>query len=205
MGHSSLLGLEHAAVEPDGRDIAALGPGDNSDSGSDRVGLDDENTDDPVERHPAQRGVDVPGAGSRDIGVDRIFTPGGAVDDTDDADDADDAGDTNRADPSGGMPDEEDPDLAFIDSAAVGDPVEEEEQEDEGGGLGDEGDNIPGAHVTPLPIPPGRNPAPDVPENPGLPGDGDGEDLPADDDPDNPDAPSHRPGRASGGGGMVRS
>lgn len=40
MGHSSLLGAESAALEPAGRDTASLGPGDNSDSGSDVAGLD---------------------------------------------------------------------------------------------------------------------------------------------------------------------
>lgn len=40
MGHSSLLGTESAELEPEGRDVAALGPGDNSDSGSDVAGLD---------------------------------------------------------------------------------------------------------------------------------------------------------------------
>jgi hypothetical protein len=40
MGHSSLLGTEPAAVEPEGRGIAALGPGDSSDSGSDVAGLE---------------------------------------------------------------------------------------------------------------------------------------------------------------------
>ncbi len=115
MGHSSLLGLEKAAIEPEGRDIAALGPSDNSDSGSDRMGLEDMDTDDPVERHPAQRGVDMPGAGARDIGVDRIFTPGRSVDDSE---------------PGGRQRDDEDPDLAFIDGAAAGDPLDEEDPED---------------------------------------------------------------------------
>jgi hypothetical protein len=125
MGHSSLLGLEHAAIEPEGRDIAALGPGDNSDSGSDRVGLEDLDTDDPVERHPAQRGVDVPGAGARDIGVDRIFTPGDAADEAD------------RGDP---LREDEDPDLALIDSATTGDATDEEDGEDpDGKGQGNSG------------------------------------------------------------------
>jgi len=39
MGHSSLLGTESAELEPEGRDVAALGPGDNSDSGSDVAGV----------------------------------------------------------------------------------------------------------------------------------------------------------------------
>lgn len=40
MGHSSLLGTESAELEPEGRDVAALGPGDTSDSGSDVAGLE---------------------------------------------------------------------------------------------------------------------------------------------------------------------
>lgn len=40
MGRSSLLGAETAALEPAGRDTASLGPGDNSDSGSDVAGLE---------------------------------------------------------------------------------------------------------------------------------------------------------------------
>jgi hypothetical protein len=187
MGHSSLLGLEHAAIEPEGRDIAALGPGDNSDSGSDRMGLEDLDTDDPVERHPAQRGVDVPGAGARDIGVDRIFTPGGATDD---------------AQSSGRLRNDEDPDLTFIDSATAADATDEEDPEDEDGegqGLVDEGDNVPGAHAAPPRMPPGQNPAPDGPQNPGLPGDGDGgdgdDDVPVDDD---PDGGAGRPVRTAG-------
>jgi len=40
MGRSSLLGAEPAELQPGGRDIAALGPGDSSDSGSDVAGLE---------------------------------------------------------------------------------------------------------------------------------------------------------------------
>ena len=137
MGRSSLLGSEQAAMEPAGRDIAALGPGDNSDSGSDTVGLDDRDTDDPVERHPARRGGDAIDA--HDIGVDRIFTPGDTDDDVDE---------------SGTMRDDEDPDLAFVGSAVAGDPVDDEDAEDLDGnaatrGLGDEDDNIPASEATP--------------------------------------------------------
>ena len=175
MGHSSLLGLETAPLEPEGRDIAALGPGDNSDSGSDRMGLGGLDTDDPVERHPAQRGVDMAGAGARDIGVDRVFSPSGR--------------------------DDEDPDLAFIDGATAGEALDGEGPDDgedgedaddaddaDGEGAGnDEDDNVPGAQATPHRVPPGHNPAPDVPQTPGLPGlphDGDEAEPPVDDDPD---------------------
>lgn len=177
MGHSSLLGSEHAALEPAGRDTDALGPGDNSDSGSDRVGLEDEGTDDPVERHPAEPGVRFRSA--KDIGVDRIFTPGRNRD---------------EADASEKGYDDEDPDLAFIDSATSGDPADDEEIEDYG--PGQESGRVARAqtnqHRTPVP---GQNPAPDRPENPGLPGEDDDDDPPGDSEQD-PD--EHRPGRATG-------
>ena len=171
-------------MEPAGRDTAALGPGDNSDSGSDMAGLEGMDTDDPVERHPARRGGAARSA--RDIGVDRIFTPGRTDED-------------NDAGAGRMLRDDEDPDLAFVGSGVAGDPVEDEEAEDaddngERRGLGDEGDNIPGAHSTPHREPvPGPNPAPDRPGKPGLPGEGDDEDLPADDE---SEPAEKRPGRA---------
>jgi len=109
MGRSSLLGSEHAALEPARRDADALGPGDSSDSGSDRVGLDDESSSDVVGR-----------AGER-VARARISQ-----------------------------------------------------------------------HRTPVP---GPNPAPDKPDNPGLPGEGDDDELPGDSEQDHDD---HRPGRATG-------
>ncbi len=146
MGRSSLLGLESAATEPAGRETGALGPGDSSDSGSDRAGLEDIDSDDPVERHPARRGVDVRHAGTRDIGIDRVFSHG-----------PDDQG------AGGKLHDDEDPDLAFIDSAAAADLVEQgtpQDEDPEGRGLEGEGDNIPGAHETPPRTRPGQAPVP---------------------------------------------
>lgn len=180
MGRSSLLGSEQAAMEPAGRDIAALGPGDNSDSGSDTVGLDDRDTDDPVERHPAQRGAVARSA--RDIGVDHIFTPGRTADDADDDD-------------SALLSDDEDPDLAFVGNAVAGDPTEDEEAEDGDGerrSANDQGERIAGAQATPHRTPvPGQSPAPDRPENPDLPAEGDDEERPPD---DGPDSEQRRPG-----------
>jgi len=177
MGYSSLFGSEQAALEPAGRDTEALGPGDNSDSGSDRVGLEDEGTDDPVERYPAERGAGVLGA--KDIGVDRIFTPGSSGADADE-------GETGY---SG-----EDPDLAFIDSATADDPADDEDAEDDGSG--EEIGYVVRARTTQHRTPaPGQNPAPDRPENPGLPGEGDDDDLPGDSEQDSDD---HRPGRTTG-------
>ena len=120
MARSSLLGIEPAATEPAGRDKASLGPGDSSDSGSDMAGLegDDDGADPglPVDvalrddqAAPLPLGESLAAsegeAGVRDgadIGVDRIFTPGGEDADTlltaiDEAplseDDEDDGGD----------------------------------------------------------------------------------------------------------------
>jgi hypothetical protein len=140
MGRSSLLGFEHAVIERAGWYTAALGPGDNSDSGSDRMGLDDMDIDDPVERHSPRRGVYAGGGRSKDIGVDRVFEPGRSPDD---------------ADPANSLQDDEDPDIAFIDGAvAEGPPEDEDHDEDgEGRGQGDEGDNIPGGHATTRPMP----------------------------------------------------
>lgn len=94
MARSSLLGIDPAAAEPAGRDKAALGPGDSSDSGSDVAGLagDDDGADPglPVDvalrddqAAPLPLGESLPssegGTGVRDgadIGVDRVFTPG---------------------------------------------------------------------------------------------------------------------------------
>lgn len=99
MARSSLLGIEPAPTEPEGRDTASLGPSDSSDSGSDLMGLDG-NDDDadpglPVDvalrddqAAPLPLGESLPasegGTGVRDgadIGVDRVFS----VDAMDDA------------------------------------------------------------------------------------------------------------------------
>lgn len=92
MARSSLLGIEPAAATAPGRDAASLGPGDSSDSGSDRAGLDDDSDpnlpvdvalrDDqprPLPLGESTAAADDGDAGVRDgadIGVDRVFTPG---------------------------------------------------------------------------------------------------------------------------------
>lgn len=162
MGHSSLLGTDLAPPEPAGRDTATLGPGDSSDTGSDLMGIDESDQSDPgVPVDVALRddqphsllsedalggsASDAAGTGERraagsdgglreaaDIGVDRIFTPGAADDESLLSDDAD-------------------PELsALVDEAQAGDPLEDEEEEaggddeDDGeGDLGNEDDNIP--------------------------------------------------------------
>lgn len=137
MARSSIQGTSPAPAEPAGRDTASLGPGDSSDSGSDMMGIADSDGGDPGapadfdapdEQRPTLLSPDAlaspsdaagtgesrsagSDAGKRDgwdIGVDRVITPGGA----------DEASD------------EEDPDLAFIDSAEAGDPLSDEETDD---------------------------------------------------------------------------
>ena len=106
MGHSSLLGVDFAPVEPDGRDSFALGPGDTSDSGSDMAGIDELEEGDPTVPIDVALRDDIPhrllsaealtgasdaaGTGERrsagsdaglkegaDIGVDHVFSLGG--------------------------------------------------------------------------------------------------------------------------------
>ena len=70
MAHSSLIGIDRAALEPAGRDIATLGPSDSSDSGSDMSGIDEEGGNEPTEpvdvalRGDAHRGSVETGDGS---------------------------------------------------------------------------------------------------------------------------------------------
>jgi hypothetical protein len=93
MATSPLLGTQRAPAEAPGRDAASLGPGDNSDSGSDRVGLDDDSDpnvpvdvalrDDQAPALPlgestaATDGGDSGIRDGADIGVDRVFSPEG--------------------------------------------------------------------------------------------------------------------------------
>ena len=92
MARSSLLGIDTAAPVTPGRDTASLGPGDNSDSGSDLAGLDSDDDDaDPGlpvdvalrddQQAPLPLGESLPasdgGTGVRDgadIGVDHVFS-----------------------------------------------------------------------------------------------------------------------------------
>lgn len=217
MGHSSLLGTEDAPTEAPGRDTAALGPGDNSDSGSDMMGITEDDgggdTELPVDvamrdDHPhsllsestAGSTSDAGGTGERrsagsdagqeaaDIGVDRIVS----------GPDLREIGDED-------LSDDEDADLAFVDEAQAGDPVEDEDDLDDDGDAEEddpdaleEDDNIPkGRSAAPArvhtPSPPGRpNPEPDVPAP--LPGDSDEEIPPPADE---QDLEERRPGRTA--------
>jgi hypothetical protein len=139
MARSSLLGTDRAAREPKGRDAASLGPGDNSDSGSDMMGLTDGEESDPSlaadlalrddQPHPLQgpdgldASSDAAGTGERrsagtdaglpdgsDIGVDRVFSP------------------SHKG--GSASADDEDADLDVLDGAEAGDPLEDESDED---------------------------------------------------------------------------
>jgi hypothetical protein len=120
-------GIERAAEEPKGRDTAALGPSDTTDSGSDIAGIDQLDTSDPsmpvdfalerdIERPLTppdvlgEASTDSAGTGERraagsdpgapdgsDVSVDRVFDPL----------------------TEGDIDDDEDPDLAFVDAAAT--------------------------------------------------------------------------------------
>ncbi|QHE88167.1 hypothetical protein [Hydrogenophaga sp. BPS33] len=154
MARSSIQGASLAPTEPAGRDTAALGPGDSSDSGSDMMGIDDSEGGDPnIPADVAARedesaapltpealdsSSDASGTGESrsatgdggrqdgwDIGVDRVFAPGGGDADADA---------------------EEDLDLSFMDGAqAITDapPGEEEEADEAPGGEEPEGDAVP--------------------------------------------------------------
>ncbi|HEV6965893.1 hypothetical protein [Roseateles sp.] len=96
MARSSLLGIDPAPTEAEGRGKARLGPSDTTDSGSDLAGLDDQDDDadpglpvdvalrdDQVAPLPLGETLAESEGGASgvrdgaDIGVDRVFTPGG--------------------------------------------------------------------------------------------------------------------------------
>ena len=141
MRQSSLVGVERAAPEPKGRDTATLGPSDSSDSGSDMAGLDTPEIADPAlpvdvalldeftHCLPGYESLggsasDAAGTGERrsagsdpgaldapDIAVERVFVPVEPGEDLD-------------------PPDDEDPDLAFIDDIQAEDlPAQEDGEE----------------------------------------------------------------------------
>ncbi|OSZ76007.1 hypothetical protein [Hydrogenophaga sp. IBVHS1] len=150
MAKSSIQGVSPAPAEPAGRDTASLGPGDTSDSGSDMMGIEDSEGGDPglatdVAARDELGGAsllppdaltstsDATGTGESrsaggdsgkqdgwDIGVDRVFTPGVADADADA---------------------EEDPDLAFVDEAEAGDPLEDQADETGESGEADDGED----------------------------------------------------------------
>ena len=85
MAHSSILGADTAPARPAGRDADALGPSDNSDSGSDAAGTAEAHADsDSV--GTGERGAVTPnteGEEGADIAPDRIVVASdGESDDT---------------------------------------------------------------------------------------------------------------------------
>jgi hypothetical protein len=88
MAHSSILGADTAPSQPRGRDADALGPSDNSDSGSDAVGTPEARADSDAVG-TGERGAVTPNVEGREGGD---ILPDRVVDMTDlDADvDADD-------------------------------------------------------------------------------------------------------------------
>jgi hypothetical protein len=111
MGHSSLLGVDFAPLEAEGRDSLALGPSDTSDSGSDIAGIDELEEGNPMVPIDVALRDDIPhrllsaealtgasdsaGTGERrsagsdaglkegaDIGVDHVFSIGGGDSET---------------------------------------------------------------------------------------------------------------------------
>ena len=125
MARSPLTGIEPAAQEPPGRDESALGPSDTSDSGSDVAGRVDRDGGDPALpldvalREPEAARADRPveaEPSAADIGVDRVFVPGGRGDLLADA----------EAD-------------AALDGATANDPLDDEDEAP----AGDDGDDAP--------------------------------------------------------------
>jgi hypothetical protein len=141
MGHSSLLGVEPAAVQPEGRDLAALGPGDSSDSGSDVAGLEawtgGADPNEPVDvalREDRQRSALPPDAlagGPADAAGTGERRSAGADAGAREAPDisVDQVFDLNAPDEAPRM--EELEDLEQLEDAAAPDPDAEEEEEDE--------------------------------------------------------------------------
>jgi hypothetical protein len=87
MAQSSILGADEAPRQPSGRDAHALGPSDNSDSGSDAVGSFEEYGDSDAAGTGERGSVDLRRAReSADILPDRVVLQDGSGDDFSDAD-----------------------------------------------------------------------------------------------------------------------
>ena len=96
MAYSSILGADTAPVQHSGKDAEALGPSDNSDSGSDAVGTSEAHADSDAVG-TGERGAVTPGAEGReggDIAPDRIVM-GASADDALDSGEGFPAGDVD--------------------------------------------------------------------------------------------------------------
>jgi hypothetical protein len=67
MAYSSILGADSAPTQPEGRDSTALGPSDNSDSGSDTIGTPEAHADSDAVGTGERAGV-TPGVEGREGG-----------------------------------------------------------------------------------------------------------------------------------------
>ena len=88
MAYSSIVGADTAPAQPSGRDAGALGPSDNTDSGSDTVGTFEAQADTDA-AGTGERGAVTPGFEGReggDIMPDRIVDLAGAEVAADDGD-----------------------------------------------------------------------------------------------------------------------
>lgn len=76
MAHSSILGADTVPAQPSGRDAAALGPSDNSDTGADAIGTHEAHADSDA-AGTGERGAVTPGVEGReggDILPDRVVS-----------------------------------------------------------------------------------------------------------------------------------
>lgn len=105
-GRSPLDGTDEAPLEPAGRDNATLGPSDSSDTGSDRMGLGEEDMGSDAAGTGERAGVDPGDVRATDIGVDHSFRPEPVTED-------------------GTLDEDEDPDLSFIDRVRAADDAGE--------------------------------------------------------------------------------
>lgn len=106
-GRSPLDGTDEAPLEPAGRDNATLGPSDSSDTGSDRMGLGEEDMGSDAAGTGERAGVDPGDVRATDIGVDHSFRPEPAAEDEQ------------------ALDEDEDPDLSFIDRVRAADDAGE--------------------------------------------------------------------------------
>jgi hypothetical protein len=91
MAYSSILGADTAPAQPKGRDAEALGPSDNSDSGSDAVGTFEAHADSDAVG-TGERGAVTPNTEGRegaDIAPDRVVSATEGEDALGDVDTAD--------------------------------------------------------------------------------------------------------------------
>jgi hypothetical protein len=91
MAYSSILGADTAPAQPKGRDAEALGPSDNSDSGSDAIGTFEAHADSDAVG-TGERGAVTPNTEGRegaDISPDRVVSADAGEDALGDVDTAD--------------------------------------------------------------------------------------------------------------------